>query len=103
MIAIIETGGKQYLVSEASRVDVEKLGKTAGDPVAFDKVLLISGPKGVRIGQPYLSGATVQATVEREYRDAKVTVLKYKPKVRYRKKYGHRQTLTRVKIDSIGA
>ncbi len=103
MIAIVETGGKQYLVREGSSIDVEKLGMKAGDAVTFDKVLLVSGPNGVRIGQPYLAGTKVKATVEREYRDAKVTVLKYKPKVRYRKKYGHRQTLTRVKIASIGA
>lgn len=103
MIAIIETGGKQYVVRESSRIDVEKLGVAKGAQVVFDKVLLVSDAKGVRIGQPYLEGARVKAEVEKEYRDDKVTVLKYKPKVRYRKKQGHRQTLTRVKIVSIGA
>lgn len=101
MFAIIAQGGKQYLVEKGQRLDIEKIDVAAGKNVTFDRVLLISDGEKVTIGQPTVTGAAVKATVNAQFRDEKVTVLKYKPKVRYRKKYGHRQSMTKVTIDSI--
>lgn len=103
MIAILETGGKQYLVTEGQHFTTEKTGKKPGASLVIDTVLLTTDGKKTSIGQPYVKGATVTVTVEREYRDDKVTVLKYKPKVRYRKKYGHRQTVADLKVTAIKA
>lgn len=103
MFAVIEFGGKQYLVTEGQRITTEKTGKKPGSSIVLDKVMLTTDGTKVSIGQPYVKGATVTATVEREYRDEKVTVLKYKPKVRYRKKYGHRQSVADLKITAIKA
>jgi large subunit ribosomal protein L21 len=103
MFAVIEFGGKQYLVTEGQRFTTEKTGKKPGSSVVFDKVMLTIDGTKVSIGQPYVKGATVTAALEREYRDEKVTVLKYKPKVRYRKKYGHRQTVSDLKVTAIKA
>lgn len=103
MFAIIEQGGKQYLVQQGQRLDIEKISTAAGKSVTFDRVLIVADGAKVSIGQPTVKGATVKATVTSQFRDDKVTVLKYKPKVRYRKKYGHRQSMTKVTIDSIAA
>lgn len=100
--AIIETGGKQYKVSEGDVVKIEKItGKTKGDKVVFDKILLVDNGSDTTIGTPYIDGAKVEATLEEEGRDAKVTVIKYKQKSRYFKKNGHRQPYVKVRIDSI--
>ncbi|MFH0828626.1 MAG: 50S ribosomal protein L21 [Candidatus Kerfeldbacteria bacterium] len=103
MFAVIEIGGKQYNVREGMLLNVEKLGGKSGDTVTIDRVLLTSDGETSHIGQPYVSNAVVQATIVREFRDKKTTVLKYKSKVRYRKKFGHRQTLTQLKVTSISA
>ncbi len=100
MYAIIATGGKQYKVSEGDIITIEKLNVPAGDPVSFDKVLSVSDGK-IKVGDPYLKGATVDATVTENGRGKKVIVYKYKRKDRYRKKQGHRQYFTRVRIDKI--
>lgn len=103
MFAIIETGGKQCIVKPGQSVTIEKIETEPGKTVTFDKVLLTSDDEGitVNVGTPYLSGVTVTATVEEQKRDKKIRVVKYKRKTRYKKVLGHRQHLTKVKIDSI--
>ncbi|MCD7865867.1 MAG: 50S ribosomal protein L21 [Clostridiales bacterium] len=102
MYAIIATGGKQYKVSEGDIITIEKLGKEAGEAVVFDQVLAVSD-ESLKVGNPTLDGATVDATVVANGRAKKVIVYKYKRKTGYHKKNGHRQYITRVKIDKINA
>ena len=99
--AVIETGGKQYLVSAGQKLKIEKLVKPAKGPVVFDKVLLLSDGKKTQIGTPYLSGAKVEAEYVSEGKGDKVWVFKYKSKVRYRVNRGHRQPFTEVKIGTV--
>lgn len=101
MLAVIEIGGKQYLVSEGQTLSVDKLSGEAGSSITFDRVLLRTDGQSVAVGQPYVAGASVQAKIVRQYRGPKTIVLKYKPKVRYRKKFGHRQATTDVQITAI--
>lgn len=101
MYAIIETGGKQLKVEAGDTIFVEKLDVEAGQKVTFDKVLLI-GDKTTKIGAPYITGATVEATVEKQGKEKKVTIYKYNSKKHYHKKQGHRQPYTKLVIDSIG-
>lgn len=103
MYAVVETGGKQYKVSVGDTVDVEKLNCEAGDSIELDRVLMVSDDGEVRIGRPTLEGAKVAATVLRHFKGRKVLVFKYKPKERYRRKIGHRQPYTRLRIDDIQA
>ncbi len=100
MYAIIATGGKQYKVSLGDKVRVEKLEKEVGETVVFDSVLMVSADT-VAIGNPAVSGATVEATVTEQGKDKKVVVYKYKPKTGYHKKNGHRQQYTELLIDKI--
>jgi len=104
MFAVIETGGKQYLVKNGDFLRVEKLTEEQGTSVTFDKVLLTADEDGsnVKIGKPYLKDVKVVASVEKQGRAKKVRVVKYKRKVRYHKVYGHRQHFTQVKVDKIG-
>ena len=102
MYAIIATGGKQYKVSEGDIITIEKLGIEAGEKVTFDQVLAVSGDD-LKIGNPTVDGATVDATVVKEGRGKKVIVYKYKRKTGYHKKNGHRQAYTQVKIEKINA
>ncbi len=102
MYAIIATGGKQYKVSEGDIIQVEKLGVEAGESYTFDQVLAISDD-GLTVGNPTVKGATVDGTVVENGRGKKIIVYKYKPKKRYRRKNGHRQPYTAVKIDKINA
>jgi large subunit ribosomal protein L21 len=99
--AIIETGGKQYRVSPGQTIDVERLDVAEGDTVELDRVLLIAEGDRVTVGTPTVDGAKVVATSQGEGKGEKIIVLKYKPKVRYRKKTGHRQRYTRLVIDKI--
>ncbi|WP_027338578.1 50S ribosomal protein L21 [Halonatronum saccharophilum] len=101
MYAIIKTGGKQYKVSEGSVLDIEKLDVEAGDTVDFDEVKMVSTEEGLKVGQPTVEGAKVTAEVVDQVKGKKIIVFKYKPKNNYRKKNGHRQPYTRVKIKSI--
>jgi large subunit ribosomal protein L21 len=101
MYAVIETGGKQYRVSEGDAIKVEKLPYEVGDQVELDRVLLVSGEDGVAVGQPLVDGAKVVARVESEGRDRKVVVWKYRPKQRYRRRQGHRQSYTQLRIEKI--
>jgi large subunit ribosomal protein L21 len=102
MYAIIETGGKQIKVEEGQVIYVEKLGADQGETVTFDKVLFVGG-ENVQVGSPTVSGATVTAKVEKQGRQKKITVFKYKAKKNYRKKQGHRQPYTKVVIEKINA
>lgn len=99
--AIIETGGKQYRVTQGQTIDVERLDVAEGSTVELNRVLLIADGKKVTVGSPEVEGAKVVATSQGEGKADKIIVLKYKPKVRYRKKTGHRQLYTRLSIDKI--
>jgi large subunit ribosomal protein L21 len=102
-IAIIETGGKQHLVTEGSVHHVEKLKgiSKAGEKISFDKVLLIDDGSTTKVGTPYIDGAKVSAELVEEGRHAKVTVIRYRQKSRYFKKKGHRQPFAKVKITAL--
>ena len=100
MYAIIATGGKQYKVSEGDIITIEKLGVEAGEKVTFDQVLVVGGDD-LKVGEPTVVGATVEASVVKEGRAKKVIVYKYKRKTGYHKKNGHRQAFTQVKIEKI--
>lgn len=95
--AIIVTGGKQYKVAEGDTIFVEKLDAQEGDKVVFDKVVLTDS----KIGTPFVEGAKVTATVEKQGKEKKVVTFKYRPKKHSHTKQGHRQPYTRVTIDSI--
>ena len=103
MIAVVQTGGKQYTVQENDTIKVEKLAGEVGDTITFDEVLLTSDADGkkVAVGTPTVSGAKVTGKIVDQGRDKKVTVVKYKNKIRYKRTLGHRQHFTAVKIDKI--
>lgn len=103
MFAVIETGGKQYLVHEGDTVKIEKLEAAEGDNVTFDKVLMIASDDGstMHIGEPYLTGKHIQGTIAAQGRDKKIRVVKYKNKTRYKRANGHRQHVTTVQIGAI--
>jgi len=103
MLAIIETGGKQYKVEKGTVLEIEKLPEEAGKTVTFDKVLLVSDEKTNKVGKPFVSGATVTAKVIDQTKAAKIVVFKKKSKKRYENKRGHRQELTVVEITEIKA
>jgi len=98
MFSIIETGGKQYLVSKGNKIQVEKLGGEIGDTVKFDKVLFASDGKNFKIGKPYISGLTVEGKILKQGKRDKIYVLKFKAKSKYRRKIGHRQFYTEIEI-----
>ena len=103
MYAIIKTGGKQIKVEEGQTIFVEKLDAQEGDKVNFEEVVLVGGEGETKIGSPFVSGASVEATVEKQGRQKKVTTFKYKAKKDSHRKQGHRQPYTKVVIDSINA
>lgn len=100
MYAIIRTGGKQYNVSVGDEIVVEKLNAEVGDMVSFD-VLMLVDDNGVKIGTPVVKGASANAKVIEHGKGKKVVVFKYKPKKNYRKKQGHRQPYTKVKVTAL--
>jgi len=103
MLAVIETGGKQYLVTENQKLKIEKIKNLKeGDRVNFDKVLLLVDEKeNVKIGKPYLENALVVGEVLKIGRGKKIIVFRYHSKTRYRKKKGHRQPFMEVQIKEI--
>jgi len=103
MIAVMKTGGKQYLVKAGDEVKVEKLLCKEGEVVVIDEVLMVSDPEGkdVKTGQPYVVGAKVECLALKQDRHPKVTTVKYKSKVRYRRQKGHRQAYTQLKVNKI--
>ena len=104
MYAIIETGGKQYQVEVGQEIFVEKLGVEANDTVTIDKVIVVSGEDGIKVGAPYVENASVSATVVKNGKGKKVTVLTYKPKKgSSKRKIGHRQPYTKIVVEKIEA
>ena len=102
MYAIIVTGGKQYMVEAGQAIYVEKLDAQAGDKVTFDKVVFVGGDD-VKVGKPFVDGAAVEGTVEKQGKEKKIVTFKYKPKKHTHNKKGHRQPYTKVMIDAINA
>ena len=101
MYAIIETGGKQYRVENGDQIAVEKLGVEDGAKVVFDKVLVVGDGADIKVGAPYVDGVTVEGNAIETGKGKKVIIFKYKAKKDYRKKQGHRQPYTMVKIESL--
>lgn len=101
--AIIETGGKQYMVSVGDVVDVELLGGDLkeGDKIEFDKVLMVDNGSDTTIGQPYIAGAKVKATYVKLKKGPKITIIRYQQKSNRDKRTGHRQKYAQVKIESL--
>ncbi|MCD8502865.1 MAG: 50S ribosomal protein L21 [Bacillaceae bacterium] len=102
MYAIIETGGKQVKVQEGQEIYIEKLNAEVGETVSFENVLMVGGDT-IKVGAPFVEGATVTAKVEKVDRAKKILVYKYKAKKNYRRKQGHRQPYTKVGIEKINA
>lgn len=100
--AVIKTGGKQYIVSEGDKLTIEKL-EVEGTSVSFDEVLLIADAKDIKIGTPFIKGASVMAEITDAGKGEKKMVFRYKSKTRYKKKKGHRQPFTEVVIKKISA
>ncbi len=103
MYAVIETGGKQYQVKEGDIVFVEKLDVAAEENVTFDKVIVYSDGENTTVGAPYVAGAVVEAKVLKNGKSKKITVFTYKPKKHVKRKQGHRQPYSQVRIESINA
>ncbi len=103
MYAVIETGGKQYRVSEGNRIRVEKCDAEVGSTVSIDKVLMLGRDDGPVVGAPYVDGATVSAKVLGHGKEDKVIVFKYRRKKNYRRFRGHRQQYTELSVESINA
>ena len=99
--AIVEASGKQFWVEPGRFYDIDRLGIEPDEPVVFDKVLFVNHDGEVHLGQPYVEGATVQATVMSHLRGPKILVYKMRRKKKTRKRQGHRQDLTRVMVDTI--
>ncbi|MFN8441672.1 MAG: 50S ribosomal protein L21 [Caldilineaceae bacterium] len=101
MYAIIRTGGKQYRVSAGDILEVEKLSGNVGDAISLEEVLLVANEDSVQVGQPTVAGASVSAKITGQYRGNKIRVFKYRPKKRIRVRKGHRQSLTRLQIETV--
>ncbi len=101
MFAVVQTGGKQYRVAVGDTVDVEKLEANPGDVIELDKVLLVADDEKVTVGNPVVQGAMIKAAVVEHGRGKKILVFKMKPKKRYRRHMGHRQSYTRLAIREI--
>jgi len=103
MYAVIQTGGKQYRVSEGDVVKIEKLVADEGSSISFDQVLMVADGDDVKVGKPYLASATVTATVESHGRAKKVKIIKFRRRKHHLKHQGHRQWFTALKITGISA
>lgn len=103
MYAIFKTGGKQYRVAEGDSITVEKLEAAEGDTVTFEEVLTVVNDADVKIGTPTVTGAKITAKVEKQDKAKKILIFKYKAKSNYRRRQGHRQPYTKIKIEKIEA
>lgn len=101
MLAVIKTGGKQYLVFPGQKIKIEKLNQKEGEEVVFDEVLLLQNGANLEIGNPFVKDAKVSAKVLKQGRNKKVIIFKYKAKTRQKVKKGHRQPFTEVEITKI--
>jgi large subunit ribosomal protein L21 len=99
--AIIESGGRQYRAEEGHSFSVEKLPFQVGDQIELDQIYLLANDDEVKVGQPTIDGIVVKATVVDQYRGKKIFVWKYKSSKRYRRRKGHRQSYTRLRVDEI--
>ncbi len=99
--AIVENGGKQFKAVEGATIEVDRLEVEIGQPIKLDEVLLLVDGDVVTIGTPHVQGASIETTVESHFLGPKVIIFRYSPKKRIRKKAGHRQQYTRLKIDKI--
>ncbi|WP_071705739.1 50S ribosomal protein L21 [Murdochiella vaginalis] len=102
MYAVLETGGKQFQVQVGDQIKVEKLAGEVGESIAIDKVLMLGGD-ALKVGKPYIEGASVKATVVAQGKDKKIVIGKFRPKSGYRRTRGHRQPYTLLKIEAINA
>ncbi|MDF1590242.1 MAG: 50S ribosomal protein L21 [Desulfobacterales bacterium] len=103
MYAVLSTGGKQYKVEEGDVLRIEKISGDVGASVSFDKVLMFSDGEKVRVGTPLIDGISVSGHIVEQDKAKKILVFKYKRRKNYRRKQGHRQPFTAIKIDSISA
>lgn len=101
MLAIIKTGGKQYKVKAGDKIKVEKLEGKEGSKVIFSEVLFLGDEKEAKVGTPTIKGARVEGKILKTAKGKKITGVKFKPKKRYKVKFGHRQTMTEVEIVKI--
>lgn len=103
MYAVIETGGKQYKVQPGDVIFVEKLAAEDNAEITFDKVIAVGADDGIKVGKPYVEGATVSAKALKTGKGKKIVVFTYKPKKNEKRKKGHRQPYTKVEIAAINA
>lgn len=103
MYAVVNTGGKQYKVQKGETLRIEKIQGEVGSSVTFDKVLMVADGENIRVGQPVLENVVVQAQIVEQDKAKKILVFKYKRRKRYRRKNGHRQPFTAIRIDGIEA
>lgn len=101
--AVVETGGKQYRVAVGDRIEVERLDAEPGSDVTLERVLMVARDGDIQIGRPVVEGAKVIASVDAQTRGKKIIVFKMRPKKRYRRKQGHRQSITQLTIKEIVA
>ena len=101
MIAVIKTGGKQYVVEPGTKLKIEKLENKEGETITFTEVLMTEDNGKVKIGDPIVNGAEVEGKILKQDKHEKVIVFKYKPKKRYKRKIGHRQPFSEIEILSI--
>lgn len=101
MLAVIKTGGKQYLVAPGDKIKVEKLDEEEGKEIGFSEILLLEKGNKLEIGEPTIKGIKVAAKIIRHGKGKKLIIFKYKPKKRYKRKIGHRQQFTEIEITKI--
>jgi large subunit ribosomal protein L21 len=101
MYAVIRTGGKQHKVSQGDEISIEKIDGSKGETIVFDEVLMVSSGEDVKVGTPFLTGARVEAEIIDQTKAGKINVFKMKRRKGFKKKTGHRQKLTRMKIKEI--
>jgi large subunit ribosomal protein L21 len=103
MYAVVNTGGKQYKVQKGETLRIEKIPGEVGSSVTFDKVLMLADGENIRVGQPVLENVAIQAQIVEQDKAKKILIFKYKRRKRYRRKNGHRQPFTAIRIDGIQA
>jgi large subunit ribosomal protein L21 len=101
MLAVIKTGGKQYLVEKGSKIKIEKLEGEVGEKINFSEVLMRGDAKKVEVGMPFIKSATIEGKILKQAKAKKVTGVKHKAKKRYKVKFGHRQNYTEVEITKV--
>ena len=98
MLAVVKTGGKQYIVKEGDTLDIEKIEGDEGSKIALESILLINDDKNIKVGAPLVEGAKLEAEIVKQFKGKKVEIVKYKKKTGYRRKTGHRQQYTKIKV-----